>query len=225
MPSSSTNCRCVLFDMDGTLVDSVRDLAASVNVLRRAKGLEALPPEKYRAAASEGSVALLRAGLGVTPASPGYEQLRQAFFEDYERRCAAAPSLFPGIAELLGALERTGIAWGVVTNKPEPFARKIVRALKAFEHCGCVVGARPGLPPKPAPDGVLLALSGLGAEPAQSALCGDDPRDLLAARRAGAAPVFASWGYYDGGRAAVEALAPLAVLRDPADLLKVLSKI
>lgn len=211
--------RAVLFDMDGTLVDSANDLAAAVNELRRTRGLLPLPADRFRRAASAGSPALLKEGLGLTPESEGYLEARDEFFAAYEKRCSRDPALFPGIAEALAKLDDAGLPWGIVTNKPQAFAEKITAASPALAACRVVVGSRVGLLPKPEPDALLVALSALGEMPEKALYCGDDARDILAGKRAGTATCFAGWGYTDLYAPEVLALGPNRILPQPADLL------
>lgn len=216
--------RAMLFDMDGTLVDSAGGLADAVNDLRRERGLPALPVERFRKAASAGSPALLKAGLGITPDAPEYLAVREEFFRAYDRRCGLAPALFPGVAEVIGRIRELGLPWGIVTNKPQAFADKIVDASPVLGSCRAVVGARLELLPKPEPDGILVALEALGVPPEHSAYCGDDARDILAGKRAGADTIFAAWGYSEPYAPEVLALCPKRILERPEELLEILPR-
>lgn len=225
MPAAPLPFRFVLFDMDGTLVDSAADLAASVNAMRARRGLAGLPASAYGPAASVGSAALLKIGFGTGPEAPEFPALREEFFAEYEKRCGLSPALFPGIPEALAAIDGLGLPWGVVTNKPQAFAEKIAAAAPAVSRCRAIVGARPGLAAKPAPDGIREGLRLLGGEAKGALYCGDDLRDLQAARAAGTMAAFARWGYWDGPEALLAPLAPDYDLERPASLLKVFSPV
>ncbi|MCI5850408.1 MAG: HAD-IA family hydrolase [Sutterellaceae bacterium] len=210
----------VLFDMDGTLVDSAGDLAAAVNDLRVLRGLPPLPAARFRAAASVGSSALLQVGLGVTAGDPHFPSLRSEFFKAYEKRCAN-PALFPGVDALTRGLAAEGIPWGIVTNKPQAFAEAIVENAPALRATRVVIGARPGIAPKPAPDGILAALKALGASSRETAYAGDDRRDVDAARRAGCTSILALWGYHPEG-ANLRSWEPDFTADSPLEILQVL---
>ena len=187
--------RCVLFDMDGTLVDSLRDLAGAVNAMRRARRMAELPEHSFSEAASIGSAALLKVGFGLSADSGSYAAMREEFFSEYRKSCLEPPRLFPGVPGLLRGLDRAGVAWGIVTNKPQEFAARITATEAAFKTCRVVVGARAGLAPKPSPDGILLAMDALGVNAGSTAYVGDDARDVAAGKAAGVKTVYARWGY------------------------------
>ena len=186
---------CVLFDLDGTLVDSLRDLAGAVNAMRKRRGLPAIPECEFSEAASVGSRLLLEIGLGVSPDSPSFPALREEFFAEYRSLCLTPPRLFPGVAGLLRTLSDKRTPWGIVTNKPQEFASRIVGLEPAFSGCGIVIGAREGLAPKPSPEGILLALGTLAADAPGSVYVGDDARDIAAGQAAGVKTILARWGY------------------------------
>ena len=119
MPQLKTQPAAVFFDLNGTLVDIVDDLAAPVNHMREARGLKPLPLEKYRPFASAGSRGLLHIGLGATTDDPDYPALRAEFLNRYEQEIAVHSRLFDGMSELLVWLEANGIRWGVISNKLE----------------------------------------------------------------------------------------------------------
>ena len=130
----------------------------------------------------------------MTPENPRYPSLRESFFTAYEARCRK-PTLFPGVTELLAAIDRKGLVWGIVTNKPQEFAEAIAASTPAMARCAIVVGSRPGVPLKPAPDGILRALKELALKPEQTLYTGDDRRDIEAGKAAGTSTLLALWGY------------------------------
>jgi len=212
----------VLFDFDGTLADTAADLGRAVNRMRQKRGLAELPIEKVRPMASSGARGLLQAGFGMLPDHPDFNPMREEFLDNYEAAVCVDTRLFPGMPELLAALEAKAIAWGIVTNKSSRFTHKLVAALGLTERVACVVcgDSTPHLKPNPA--SLLHAARELALEPRDCIYLGDDLRDIQAARAAGMRPVAVAWGYHhpDGGEPA--SWQAEAVIARPADLLSLL---
>lgn len=207
--------RAVLFDLDGTLADTAADLACALNAVCRELGLQTLPLAALRPFASAGARGLLAAGLGVGPEHAQYSSLREAFLRRYAARLCANTRLFPGMAELLAAIEARGLAWGIVTNKSAALTHPLLDALALGGRPACVVcgDTTPHLKPHPAP--LLRAAELLRLASHQCLYAGDDLRDVQAARAAGM-PVFAvAWGYGQD----LHAWRADGVLERPADLI------
>jgi phosphoglycolate phosphatase len=187
--------RGVLFDLDGTLVDTAPDLGGAANALRAARGLAPLTIERYRPVASSGARGLLRVGLELTPDDAEYAPQRERFLEIYRANLARDSRLFPGIDAVLRRLEASGVAWGVVTNKPSWLTRPLLQQLRLDARCACAISPEEAGKPKPAPDGLLLACRLLGLAPAEALYVGDDRRDIEAARAARMRSVAVEWGY------------------------------
>jgi N-acetyl-D-muramate 6-phosphate phosphatase len=188
-----TRSRAVLFDFDGTLADTAPDLAAAVNRLRMARGLAALAADEVRPFCSMGARGLLRVGFGLSPEDPGYAELRDAFLERYGESVCVDTRLFPGIQDLLRALEGRAIPWGVVTNKARRFTERILPVLGVRPACLVCGDSTPHLKPHPAP--LLLAAEQLQLHPGECVYLGDDLRDMQAARAAGMRAVAVEYGY------------------------------
>jgi phosphoglycolate phosphatase-like HAD superfamily hydrolase len=124
--------RAVLFDLDGTLVDSAPDLGAAADKLRTDRGLAALGVERYRAMAGAGARGMLGVAFGLTPDDADFASLREEFFSNYERRLTEQTSLFEGVQVLIGALQTRGLPWGVVTNKAERFSIPLTQHMPLF---------------------------------------------------------------------------------------------
>ena len=156
----------------------------------------------------------------MTPENPRYPSLRESFFTAYEARCRK-PTLFPGVTELLAAIDRKGLVWGIVTNKPQEFAEAIAASTPAMARCAIVVGSRPGVPLKPAPDGILRALKELALKPEQTLYTGDDRRDIEAGKAAGTSTLLALWGYRPKD-ADTSLWAPDFTASSPEDIIRLL---
>ncbi len=191
--------RVVLFDLDGTLVDTAPDLGFALNAMRRERGLKPLAYAELRAQASHGARGLIRLGFGLGPDDPGFETLRQEFLEIYAGVLTARSSLFPGMGEVLSALEAQGVPWGVVTNKPARFSEPLLRHLGLYERAACVVSGDTCAQPKPHPAPLLHACQHTGTEPGACLYVGDAARDVEAAQAAGMPAVVALWGYLGSG--------------------------
>lgn len=185
----------VLFDLDGTLVDSAGDLLHAANVLRARRGLDACAMSVFRPFVSRGARAMLGASL------PGFTAADEAsiseFLDVYAGAVAVHAGLFPGVAELLDAIEARGVCWGIVTNKAEALARPLCEALGLLSRCGVLIGGDSLPERKPHPLPLLEACRRLQAAPATSLYLGDDPRDIDAARAAGLRGIAVDWGYFD----------------------------
>ncbi len=187
--------RAVLFDLDGTLADTAPDLAAALNRLLAERGRDAVPIERARPLTSSGARGMLRAGFGIDPQDADYETLKARFLELYAANVCGETRLFDGIGDLLGALERRSLPWGVVTNKAERFTFPLLEALALAARTGCVVGGDTTGQAKPHPEPLLHAARVLGVPPADCLYVGDDLRDIQAARAAGMRALAAAYGY------------------------------
>jgi len=187
--------RAVLFDFDGTLADTAADLGRAVNRMRHKRGLDELPIEKIRPMASAGARGLLQAGFSMRPDHPDFKSMREEFLDNYDTAVCVDTRLFPGMPELLAALEARAIAWGIVTNKSTRFTHKLVATLGLKARVACVVcgDTTPHLKPNPA--SLLHAAGELALAPQECVYLGDDLRDIQAARAAGMRSVAVGWGY------------------------------
>jgi phosphoglycolate phosphatase len=186
--------RGVIFDLDGTLADSLEDIASAMNRTLEAHGFPVHPVSAYRTFVGEGVRKLVERAL-----PPGTEQVRDAFVAayqaDYAEHLLDATRLFPGIPEVLDGLQRAGVPVGVLSNKPDAPTRRLVDALCGRWQFGAVVGERPGIPRKPDPASALALADALGAPPESVAFVGDTSVDMLTARAASMRPVGVLWGF------------------------------
>ena len=213
--------RCVLFDLDGTLIDSAADLGLAADDMRIARGLSSLPISDYRASAGSGARGMLGVAFGVTPDDDGFTVLRDEFFDRYEQRMTMLTQPFDGAEALLQALARHGVLWGVVTNKSSRFVTPLLATMPMFTTASALVcgDTTPHTKPHPAP--LHEAMRQIGVRPEQCVYVGDDERDMVAGRAAGMATVAARYGYLGAG-AVVERWPADAVINSPSELLKIL---
>lgn len=190
----------VLFDLDGTLIDSAADLATAANRLRGARGLTALPLSAYRASVGSGARGMLNVAFGVTPEHADFSALKAEFFDAYEACLCEHTRLFDGVSELLARLHASRLSWGIVTNKIERFALPLLRQLSALSEACCVIGGDTTPYSKPHPQPLLEACARLDVVPQRCVYVGDDLRDVQAGRAAGMTTLAVSYGYLGEGQ-------------------------
>ncbi|MDA8520593.1 HAD-IA family hydrolase [Acidovorax sp. NCPPB 4044] len=194
-PSFPEQVRAVLFDLDGTLVDSAPDLAAAADKLRTDRGLPSLPLEKYRPMAGAGARGMLAVALDMTPDHAEFPALREEFFINYEACIQDQTVAFDGVEQLIDQLVEMGLPWGVVTNKASRFSLPLTRAMPLFKTARTVVSGDTTPYAKPHPAPLLEAASRLGVAAGQCVYVGDDERDIVAGLAAGMGTVAALYGY------------------------------
>lgn len=213
----------VLFDLDGTLVDSAPDIAAAVNELLAADGLQPHSGAAVRGMIGHGLDKLVERAFEAHGAALNEVALRdrqKAMTGIYERHLTNLTTLRPGAREALLAVRGMGMCAGVVTNKPARFSRTILAHFDLLSDLQTVVGGDSGYPKKPAPDMLLAACGDLGATADEAVLVGDSRADLFAARAAGVACVLVRGGYCDRP---IDELRADLVIDDLADLPAALS--
>jgi len=185
----------VLFDLDGTLVDTAPDLAFALNLQRQKHGLPSLSDELIRPYASHGSTGLLKIGFSMTKEHPEFPNYVKEYLDIYSQVFDRNPRLFQGIDELLDTLEKSLIPWGVVTNKHRRFSQPLISALGLANRIACLVCGDDVANPKPATDSLLMACRQVGYQPRFAWYIGDAERDIQAGRAAGMRTVVALYGY------------------------------
>ncbi|HAC30822.1 MULTISPECIES: phosphoglycolate phosphatase [Marinobacter] len=187
----------VLFDLDGTLIDTAPDFIRCLNQLRQQHGMPALPAEQIRRSVSNGARAMIRVGFGLEPEHEGYPEKHTAFLDLYELGVAVETTLFPGMDVLLSSLESRGIPWGIVTNKPARFAVPLIEALDLAQRCAALICPDHVAERKPHPESLLLACRQIQVEPIKSVYVGDHERDIEAGRNAGMHTIAVRYGYIE----------------------------
>jgi N-acetyl-D-muramate 6-phosphate phosphatase len=185
----------VLFDLDGTLIDSAPDLAAAADEMRTTRGMPALPFERYRGMCGAGARGMIGVAFGIKPDAPCFATLKEEFFQRYERRMTQLTHAFKGVPEMLQAIEARELPWGVVTNKSERFAVPLSRQMPLLVNADVVIAGDTTPHAKPHPAPLLEAARRLGVAPTECVYIGDDERDIQAGKAAGMATAAVAWGY------------------------------
>ena len=214
--------RAVLFDLDGTLVDTAPDLGYALNLQRSRHGLTPLPDDLIRPQASHGARGLLGLGFGLHPDDARFSAMRAEFLELYAANICRHSHPFSGIPELLQAIESRGLKWGVVTNKPARFTEPLMSILDLAERATCIISGDTCPQPKPHPAPMLAAAELCQVAPAACLYLGDAERDIQAARAAGMPSLVAAWGYLDATDTP-HTWGAHAEIRDPLDTLRYLA--
>jgi phosphoglycolate phosphatase len=188
----------VLFDLDGTLLDSAPDLYAALLLQCEEEGVAPPPYEPVRAVVSRGSGAILRCAFGER-GEPAVQALMPRYLALYEQIMGQATQPFAGVDALLAQIEAQGLRWGIVTNKPGFLTDGLLQRMRWGAGASAVVSGDTLAVKKPDPAPVLLACARAGVDPAQCLFVGDDRRDVIAGAAAGLFTVAVSWGYLDGG--------------------------
>ncbi len=213
--------RAVLFDLDGTLIDSAPDLGYAADLMRTRRGLPSLPIERYRPMAGAGARGMIEVAFGYGPDHPEFEALRQEFFDNYQACMTRATRPFDDVPALLAGLHGGGVRWGVVTNKSERFALPLTAAMPLFATSAVVVGGDTTPHPKPHPAPLWEAARRVGLAPEACLYVGDDERDIVAGKAAGMPTVAARYGYL-GTKTDVASWQADAVIESPLELLNFL---
>ncbi len=209
----------VLFDLDGTLIDTAPDMGGALNNLLIEENQAPLPLEQIRPYVSQGGLVLTRLGFADRVDEAQIEPLRQRFLHHYRAIVADNSRLFDGFEPVLDQLDNRGLAWGIVTNKPEWLTWPLLEGLGLANRTRVVIGGDTLARRKPDPLPLQVAAERLRVDPGRCLYLGDDERDIVAGRAAGMRTLVAAWGYID---AAIDTAAWNAdgTLASPADLLQ-----
>ena len=196
--------KALIFDLDGTLSDSLTSIAYSANSSLRKEGLSELPRENFRYYAGDGAKELVRRYLKDTKNincsldpldEANLEHFYRSYMEEFSKYCMYEVKPFPGIPELLSELQAEGIRTAVLSNKPDAQTREVVRSLFGDKLIDMVQGQTEEVPRKPAPDGALRIAAAFGLEPSECMYLGDSDTDMKTGRAAGMYTVGVLWGF------------------------------
>lgn len=221
--SPFAHAQAVLFDLDGTLIDSAPDLGAAADKMRVERGLPSLPLECYRPMAGAGARGMLAIAFDMTPEHPEFMAYREEFFTNYENTMTERTVIFDGVPEMISAIVAAGLPWGVVTNKSSRFTDPLTAAMPLFASARAIVSGDTTPHAKPHPAPLLEAARRLGVEPGRCVYVGDDERDIVAGQAAGMGTVAATYGYLGQQTDVARWNAHLHIDSPPA-LLKFLSR-
>ncbi len=192
----SFKIKAAFFDLDGTLLDTIEDIADSMNLVLEENGLPIYPIDSYKGFVGDGIRELVRRTLPETSRTAvEIDRMVEAMTAEYNQRWRMKTKLYPGIGDMLEMLVENGIRLAVISNKPDPFTRIMVETLLGnwpFEH---VIGAESRFPRKPAPDAVLFVARAMGIDPSQCIYLGDTSIDMITAKRAQMTAIGVTWGF------------------------------
>ena len=217
------NIRAVLFDLDGTLIDSAPDLGAAADKMRQDRGMSSLPQSSYRPMAGAGARGMIGVAFGMTPDHADFASMKEEFFQNYERSMTQNTYVFDGIAELIAHLDAKNLLWGVVTNKSARFTDPLTRAMPLFDTAKAIVSGDTTPYAKPHPEPLFEAARRLAIDPGHCLYVGDDERDIVAGLAAGMMTVAATYGYL-GEKADPTMWGAHSIINSPQGLLKLLAK-
>jgi 2-phosphoglycolate phosphatase len=220
----ATAIRTVLFDLDGTLLDTAPDLADALNTVLVEQGRAPLPFENIRPVVSHGGIALIELGFRLERSDPAFEALRQRLLVVYRANLSGRTRPFPGMPELLDAIEARGLNWGVVTNKPGWLTDPLLQELGLYQRAACVVSGDTLDERKPHPAPMLYACEQAGSTPAQCVYVGDAQRDIDAGNNAGMHTLVALFGYIQADDDP-HSWAASAAIETPAEVLEWIDRV
>ena len=189
----------VIFDLDGTLVDTAPEFISIVQGLRKRHDLSPLPEEDIRQTVTNGAAALVSLALEVTVEHPDFEHHREQFLLEYEQALGEEAVVYPGLKDLIIKLGEKQISWGVATNKFRRYAEPLLAALNFSPAAQCLITPTEVSRPKPDPESILLSCEKLGGRPSRCVYVGDHQRDIQAGKAAGCQTIAAAYGYIEYG--------------------------
>ncbi|MFL0798319.1 MAG: HAD-IA family hydrolase [Cellvibrionaceae bacterium] len=215
--------KAVLFDLDGTLLDTAPDFITVLNQLLTEENCNTLSDGAIRKTVSEGARALITLGFGLKEGEPGFERLKTRLLELYLAGLAEKTAPFPGISELISHLHSNDIAWGIVTNKPSVYTAPIMDAMAFHPAPLSVICPDHVSQTKPHPEPLIKACAEIGCESHEAIYVGDHARDIEAGKRAGMITIAAGYGYVPQGDCATNWQADHTV-NHAAEILPILQK-
>ena len=213
--------QAVLFDLDGTLIDSAPDLGAAADKMRTDRGLPSLDYALYRPMAGSGARGMLEIAFGMGPEHPDYENFKEEFLSNYEKAMTVHSVIFDGVQDLLLHLQELGLRWGVVTNKSQRFTLPLTAQIPLFASAQAIVSGDTTPHAKPHPEPLFEAARRMQLSPEHCWYVGDDERDIVAGKAAGMTTVAAHYGYL-GSQAEVLSWGADHIIHSPLALAELL---
>ncbi len=219
----NTSIDCVLFDLDGTLIDTAPDFIYALNTLLSEEGKPSVDTKQIRQTVSDGARALVKLGFDEAEDSPQFEALLARLLALYlEQLSSTQAVLYSGLDELLHELERAGIPWGIVTNKPRLYAEALLTQMDLLERCPVLVCPDDVQAKKPNPESLLLALEKVNRDTERCVYFGDHIRDMQAAKNADVIAIAATYGYLSENTDATQWPADF-ILKQPEQAINLLN--
>lgn len=190
-----TSLRAVLFDLDGTLIDTAPDFAFVIDMMRKRRDLPPIPYHNVRETVSDGARGLVKMAFALPEDHAEFEPLRQEMLALYRQHLADNSRLFDGMEDVLQTIETRGLRWGVVTNKPLAYAEPLMHALALHERCGALICPDHVKERKPHPESLQLACTQLGCQTDEAIFIGDHRRDIEAGKNAAMPTIACAYGY------------------------------
>lgn len=189
--------KAILFDLDGTLLDSAPDFIHSLNTLLERNGKTKLPNDLIRQNVSDGTIKLIEIGFKIKPSDDDFDDLRRQLLDLYDDNLLKWANIFHDVEHLINFIESQNIIWGVVTNKPSYFSKKILARIPIFNNCAVLVTSDDVKNMKPDPEGISKACYEIGVFSKNVIYVGDHIKDMIAAEKAGCLPIACRYGYYN----------------------------
>ena len=189
------NINCVLFDLDGTLADTSKDMCNALNVVLLRNRFKPVDCLELKTHISRGAVGVIDYASDVNGRSIDSSLLRAEFLQEYSDRCFVHTRMIDDMKELIDHMNNTQISWGIVTNKHSKYVNKILKGLSIDDKVACLITGDMVSEPKPSPEGLLEASKIAGINPSECIYVGDDERDIIAGRNAGMYTVAADFGF------------------------------
>lgn len=192
----ATSIECMLFDLDGTLIDTAPDFVKVLERLCDENDTPRVSQQQVYQTVSNGARALVKLAFNISEDDPDFQRLNEQLLTIYDAQLdSTVAQLYPGMAELLTKLESNNIPWGIVTNKPAHYAEKLLQKLQLSERCGCLICPDHVSERKPHPEPIFVACQRLGCDTERTIYMGDHIRDIQAAKNADVIAVAAAYGY------------------------------
>lgn len=189
--------KAILFDLDGTLLDSAPDFIHSLNTLLERNDKTKLPNNLIRQSVSDGTIKLIEIGFKIKPSDDAFADLRRQLLDLYDDNLLKWANIFHDVEHLINFIESQNILWGVVTNKPSYFSKKILARIPIFNNCAVLITSDDVKNMKPDPEGISKACNEIGVFSKNVIYVGDHIKDMIAAEKAGCLPIACRYGYYN----------------------------